>query len=62
MANIVPSEASIEIIGSALRGDPFAPDLTRGLAEHYAQIGAPEISALILNKFHALAPNAKGAP
>jgi hypothetical protein len=59
MAYVVPSEASISMISNALRTDPFAADLTLGLAQHYAAVGNPDMSAIVLDKFHRLAPNSK---
>ena len=62
MYYIRPGEASIEIIGTALRTDPFAADLTLGLAQHWAAVGSTEMAALIAAKFHHLAPNSKVSP
>ena len=60
MIYVVPSEASVALIQGALRTDPFAPDLTLGLARHWRAIGADELAAIAESKFHALAPNARG--
>ena len=62
MIYVVPSEASVALIQSALRTDPFAPDLTLGLARHWRAIGASELGAIAESKFHALAPNARANP
>ncbi len=63
MAYIAPSETSIEMIQSALRTDPFAADLTLGLATHYAQVGnLPMANSIIDDHFRRLAPNFKLGP
>lgn len=47
------------MISTALRTDPFAADLTLGLARHYAAVGNPDMAAILVDKFHRLAPNSK---
>ena len=59
MIYVAPSEASIEMITDALRTDPFAADLTLGLAQHWAAVGNPILARIVFAHFRALAPNYK---
>ena len=57
MAYIVPGEASVALVQDALRTDPFAPDLTLALALQWQALGKPQLAAVFIDKFHAIAPN-----
>lgn len=58
---VEPSEQSLSLLRSSLRTDPFAADLTYGLAIHYFALGRHSEANIIFAKLAHLAPNSPQA-
>ncbi len=59
---LLPSEETVDIIGSALRSDPFSADLTNGLALHAYGIRNDFLANAAWRAFTKLAPNSPKTP
>ena len=56
-AGLAPSEENVQVIATALRGDPFAADLTYLLGFHYFLLGDHVKANHTFEVYAKLAPN-----